>query len=485
LDYAELFPSSESTEPGDILEVDTISEVTVRKSTEPYSTRLIGDVSTNPASVIEGSQVVFPNNRYQHNPTRPAVALVGRVPVKINLENGPIEIGDHITSSSILGVGMKATEDGKTIGIALESYDGTGDNKILVFIHLSTYGGDLSVIEENGELTFIDPEKLRVGLASLGLVVNTNGVLEVDTIKARKVELKLIEIIDSVSGDTYCTWLEYGDWVKVQGECDAIEGSDGGATDTTFPVITLIGASPVELVVDAIYVEEGSTASDDTDGDITAGIVIVSNVDTSVEGSYTVTYNVTDAAGNVATEVVRTVNVVETLSELQVDITPPIITLVGVSTAELLLDDIYTEDGATATDDTDGDITSSITTDSTVDTSTAGNYTVTYNVSDEAGNTATEVIRTVNVTEPIVVDTIPPVITLVGTSPIELTVDDVYNDEGATAEDDIEGDITANIVTVSTVDTSTIGSYTVTYNVSDAAGNAAIEVTRVINVVDL
>ncbi|HEA84649.1 MAG TPA: DUF5011 domain-containing protein, partial [Candidatus Wildermuthbacteria bacterium] len=54
-----------------------------------------------------------------------------------------------------------------------------------------------------------------------------------------------------------------------------------------------------------------------------------------------------------------------------------------------------------------------------------------------------------------------------------------------TAEDDVDGDITANIVAVSTVDTSTVGNYTVTYNVSDIVGNVAIEIVRTVNVVDL
>ena len=36
----------------------------------------------------------------------------------------------------------------------------------------------------------------------------------------------------------------------------------------------------------------------------------------------------------------------------------------------------------------------------------------------------------------------------------------------------------------STVDTTALGSYTVTYNVSDAAGNAAVEVVRTVNVVE-
>ena len=77
-------------------------------------------------------------------------------------------------------------------------------------------------------------------------------------------------------------------------------------------------------------------------------------------------------------------------------------------------------------------------------------------------------------------DTTPPVITLVGDDPVNITVGSTYTDAGATATDDVDGDITANIVTVNNVDATTIGQYTVTYNVSDAAGNAATEVTRTV-----
>ena len=82
--------------------------------------------------------------------------------------------------------------------------------------------------------------------------------------------------------------------------------------DTTAPVIELIGANPQELAVGDAYVELNATATDDTDDDtaLSAAIVIdATAVDTATAGSYSVTYNVSDAAGNAATEVVRTVTV--------------------------------------------------------------------------------------------------------------------------------------------------------------------------------
>ena len=71
------------------------------------------------------------------------------------------------------------------------------------------------------------------------------------------------------------------------------------------------------------------------------------------------------------------------------------ITLTGSSTINLTVGDTFTDPGATATDGVDGDLTSSITTSGSVDTSTAGIYTISYSVTDAAGNVATVVQRTV------------------------------------------------------------------------------------------
>ena len=82
------------------------------------------------------------------------------------------------------------------------------------------------------------------------------------------------------------------------------------------------------------------------------------------------------------------------------------------------------------------------------------------------------------------VDTAKPVITLTGASPITIERGLGYLDSGATATDNVDGNITADIVTVNPVDANKIGTYTVTYDVGDAAGNAAIQVTRTVIVED-
>ena len=170
-----------------------------------------------------------------------------------------------------------------------------------------------------------------------------------------------------------------------------------------------------------------------------------------------------------------------------VDTTAPVITLLGDSTVNLTVGDTYTDAGVTASDDVDGNISVKVVTINPVDINTAGTYIIAYDVADTAGNKATEVIRTVIVAAiaPVappqpVADVTAPVITLLGDSTVNLFVGDTYVDAGVTAIDDIDGDITLKSVTVNPVDSNTTGTYTITYNVMDAAGNKAIEVMRTV-----
>ncbi len=83
--------------------------------------------------------------------------------------------------------------------------------------------------------------------------------------------------------------------------------------DKTAPVITLKGNATETVVYGATYADAGATANDDKDGDITSKITVTvtpTDFHNNVAGAYVYTYNVSDAAGNAATPVTRTVNVV-------------------------------------------------------------------------------------------------------------------------------------------------------------------------------
>ena len=75
-------------------------------------------------------------------------------------------------------------------------------------------------------------------------------------------------------------------------------------------------------------------------------------------------------------------------------------------------------------------------------------------------------------------DGVGPVISLVGASTLNLNVGEAYVESGATASDAVEGTVT--VIPSGAVDTSTAGTYTVTYNAGDANGNAATPATRTV-----
>ena len=130
-------------------------------------------------------------------------------------------------------------------------------------------------------------------------------------------------------------------------------------------------------------------------------------------------------------------NAVESLVP-QLDGTPPALVLNGVSPTTVMKDSVFTDPGATAIDETDGDLTNSIVVTGTVDTSTIGDYTLTYTVSDLSTNESV-ISRLVKVVDG--TDTTPPVITLLGDETITIEAGTPFNDPGVRAGDDGDGDL--------------------------------------------
>ena len=126
-DYAEKFPYKDETiiQKGDL--VSAIFESgqieVLDRSSVPYDHRLTGIVSTQPGFIggvpwLEGDspESIAPN-------LDKAVSLVGRVPTKVSTLNGPIEVGDRVTTSNLSGVGMKTTKAGVVAGHALQEFN--------------------------------------------------------------------------------------------------------------------------------------------------------------------------------------------------------------------------------------------------------------------------------------------------------------------------------------------------------------------------
>ena len=152
-----------------------------------------------------------------------------------------------------------------------------------------------------------------------------------------------------------------------------------------------------------------------------------------------------------------------------IDNVAPVITLNGASRVELQQGDAFTDPGATANDDVDGVVAVTVTGEVGTE---PGTYTLTYTASDGAGNqsqTSREVVV-------IAADSTPPVITLSGSSEIEITEGDIFSDPGATATDDVDG---AVAVSVSGEVGSSVGTYTLTYTAVDSSGNTS-QLTRTV-----
>ena len=161
-----------------------------------------------------------------------------------------------------------------------------------------------------------------------------------------------------------------------------------GNPDTTAPEITLLGEDPIALNFGEPYIDAGATAIDNLDGAVS--IEVQGSVNTEIPGEYSLVYTATDLAGNTA-NVTRTVTV---LPNVILDTTAPIVTVIGANPTEIIIGDSYFELGATAIDDTDGEIF--VTNTGDVNTAEIGQYIISYSATDNAGNEGTAT-RTVNV----------------------------------------------------------------------------------------
>ncbi len=120
------------------------------------------------------------------------------------------------------------------------------------------------------------------------------------------------------------------------------------------------------------------TAMDKEDGNLTSSITVEGSVNTQVLGDNVLAYSVTDSDGN-ETKQARNVEVYSALPELT-----------GVANTTIKIGSNFDVlSGVKATDAEDGDLTSQISIEGSVDTSLTGKYTLTYSVKDSANQTTT------------------------------------------------------------------------------------------------
>ena len=223
-----------------------------------------------------------------------------------------------------------------------------------------------------------------------------------------------------------------------------------------FLTLKLVGSAIVKLSVGETYSDSGAKASYFKE-DLTNQIKVSSDVDTSKLGEYKIVYEITRK--KVTKSVTRTVIVADLVS--------PEITLKGESKVSTCGRE-YVEEGYTATDNVDGDLTEKVKVTKSSDK-------IIYSVTDSSGNKK-EVTRILDSK-----DIVKPEISLVNSDILTFEQNSKYNEFGAKAVDNCDGDITSKIEVVSNVDTSKHEVFEVVYKVKDNSGNES-SITRKVKI---
>ncbi|GIW60430.1 MAG: hypothetical protein KatS3mg087_1496 [Patescibacteria group bacterium] len=116
---------------GDDGDIVTYKDGVYNLASEKYDTQMFGVITDTPATSLEDLNLT----NYK------LVVSFGEAVVNVSNRYGDIKEGDFITSSDIPGVGVKATESGQILGVALEDYNpGNPEDigKILVFVDIKT-----------------------------------------------------------------------------------------------------------------------------------------------------------------------------------------------------------------------------------------------------------------------------------------------------------------------------------------------------------
>ncbi|MBX4197983.1 hypothetical protein KW782_01470 [Candidatus Parcubacteria bacterium] len=189
-DLAEMYETKEDVEVGDIVSISKdsfnydsewgLQKISILEKAGPDS-KVVGVVSTAPA-ITMGRKISESVDAKNPQP----IALAGRTPVKVSLENGPIKAGDLLGPSSIPGVAAKMEKSGIIIGAALEDYispaDGaTSTGKVMMFVQTQySSGARTNVLLERAG---IDSDNIPAGL-DIGRIMLAQLMVEKKNITA-------------------------------------------------------------------------------------------------------------------------------------------------------------------------------------------------------------------------------------------------------------------------------------------------------------
>lgn len=227
------------------------------------------------------------------------------------------------------------------------------------------------------------------------------------------------------------------------------------------PIVSINGKEEEIVEVGCIYIDKGINAYTKFQN-ISDKVVVEGEVDTSKLGRYTITYKVPYLGSY--KEYKRYVTVIDEVApEIKLNGEEEYIQNYGAE---------YVEPGYEAIDNYDGDITEKVEIEK-IDKDDE-NYDIKYIVMDSSNN-KTKCIRHVKI-----VDKEAPTIKLNG-NPVECVIlGNQYQEKGATALDNKDGDISSKIKRTGNIDTSREGTYLLTYSIEDSSGNKAEEQRKVI-----
>ncbi|WP_327444093.1 immunoglobulin-like domain-containing protein [Clostridium tarantellae] len=396
--------------------------------------------------------------------TRRVIVRSNNKPIISGVENSIIKIGDKF--DKLVGVTASDAEDNDLT------------NKILV-------DGDLNIFKPGVyelKYTVVDSDGNRISKRRI-IAVKTNDkpVIQGMNNITIKVGDDFEPRVDVRANDTEDG--ELTENIKINNKVDtskvgeyeviySVTDSDGNNTIGKRLIAvrsnekpTIEGVEKVTLKVgDSFNAMEGVFATDVEDKDLTEFIKIIGDVDTSVEGTNTLIYSVTDSDKN-ETIIKRNITVKSNNKP----------TILGLEDITIKLgDDFDKVANVIAYDEEDGEITHSIQIEGNVDINNIGTYNLVYKIIDSDGNEVSK-NRTITVRS-----NAKPEIK--GVDGIVIKVGDNFHPmNGVTAIDNEDGDLTSNINVIGNVNVNVIGIYELNYSVIDNDKNTKV-VKRIVRV---
>ena len=200
VDLAETYPIDPSCSnddscpaPGDDVCLSTTTPGAVAKCSNPDQS-ILGIVSTNPGFTLGGLSTTSSRR----------IALAGRVPLRVSLANGPINVGDLLTTSNIPGLAVKATAPGPTVAMALAplSGDSSATGTITAFVKLGW--SDATSLAPTTTTTALNPlvQTVLDGLKQLGVDIE-NGIVTVQKFVANLIQAQEVDT-NKLNAQEFC-----------------------------------------------------------------------------------------------------------------------------------------------------------------------------------------------------------------------------------------------------------------------------------------